>query len=1329
MSTEQAFWLKHSNYNPDTSVKSHTPVRIEAPSELPKVSLINESLKKLKYQLASFDKVVKKRTTSDAITAETNENPTNPQQVPPTPQASYTLSTIKLPILKKGVSTEDANQKFLSTNEVNIAYDVSTSSGHNSQKEGSSSYTDDLMYSSFANQSRTKLHFNAKEPIGFDKSKVRTMLEWLLIPAIWAHTLSQMSAKDKSRLGYGSQIHDGVLSYENEVFASVFDSRYSDVEDSPVNDRFAKVKGMYTVPLPMTGNYMPPKSNFKIDESNLHMEYKSDSNDEHVTIPSREPKKPSFAFVNTVEHVKNPSFSHLIRDCDFHEKRMANQVELNKQKDTECLVLSPDFKLPDENQVLLRVPRQHNIYSLNLKNIVPSGGFDCLIAKATVDESTKWHRRLGHAEAISTACYVLNRALVTKPQNKTPYKLLTGKFEEKSDEGFLVGYSLSNKAFRVYNLETKRVEENLHLNYLENKPNVTGKGPTWLFDLDYLTNSMNYQPISTKNKSNKTTGPKAANNNAVETLRKTFAQSTKDLLLQARAARASNTNYVNTASTPVNAATTPLNTNQDDSQIPSLEDIYEVSKDGIFTSASYHDEGVVADFTNLKTTVNVSHILTSRIHSIYPTTQILGDPTSAVQTRSKLNKNFGAHAFVSYIKKQRRNNHNDFQHCLFAGFSSQSEPKKISQALEDESWADAIQEEGHRQEEGIDYDEVFAPVAMIKAIRIFLAFASYMGFIVYQMDVKSTFLYGKINKKVYVFQPPGFIDPKFPNKVYKVIKALYGLHQAPRAWYATLSTFLVQSGYRRGLTDKTLFIKKDKKDIMLDKYVVEILKKFDFLNVKTISTPIETKKPLVKDEEADAMDVHLYRSMIGSLMYLNASRPDIIYLKGQPKLGLWYPRESAFELEAYSDSDYAGANLDRKSTTKGCQFLGRRLISWQSNKQTIVTTLTTEAELSIAGTSSTEQPPLKDKSMWSDQEKKIQKIDRLARSFLIQGLPNDIYSLIHSNTTAKDLWDALARHMLGSEYGEQDRKATVLYECETFKATEGELFFDTYIRYLQVINDLKKCGYSKDNFELNFKFLNNLQPKWKQYAIMMRQNKNLMDINIDALYNILKQNQGDVNDAIGLKKKTVMVTFDPLALIAKKTKYANKKQKFVKSNDKKVKKKDDEKKRAMSKVKCYNCKKEGHFAKDCKKVKVKDYEYYKIKMLLAKKDKDEQVLLDEDQAWMESSSDSNQEINANMVFMAQIEKVLLDSEASSLSTDDKISEVAYYLSESESEPEYETSEYYDNTTTYGLFVNDNDDQEIFYDFENFHENLIESQIDHNELAVDHNDSEGVNKLI
>ncbi|GKE14175.1 putative ribonuclease H-like domain-containing protein [Tanacetum coccineum] len=334
--------------------------------------------------------------------------------------------------------------------------------------------------------------------------------------------------------------------------------------------------------------------------------------------------------------------------------------------------------------------------------------------------------------------------------------------------------------------------------------------------------------------------------------------------------------------------------------------------------------------------------------------------------------------------------------------------------------------QGYTQEEGIDYDEVFAPVARIEAIRLFLAYASFKDFVVYQMDVKSAFLYGKIEEEVYVYQPPGFEDPDFPDRVYKVEKALYGLHQAPKAWYETLSTYLLDNGFQRGKIDKTLFIRRDKGDILLvqvyvddiifgstkkslctefekmmhkkfqmssmgeltfflglqvkqkedgifisqDKYVTEILKKFGFSDVKTASTPMETHKPLLKDADGEDVDEHLYRSMIGSLMYLTSSRPDIMfavcacarfqvnpkvshlhvvkrifrYLKGQPKLGLWYPKDSPFDLVAFTDSDYAGASLDRKSTTGGCQFLGCRLISWQCKKQTVVANSTTKAE-------------------------------------------------------------------------------------------------------------------------------------------------------------------------------------------------------------------------------------------------------------------------------------------------------------------------------------------------------------------------------------------------
>ncbi|GKE51840.1 putative ribonuclease H-like domain-containing protein [Tanacetum coccineum] len=307
--------------------------------------------------------------------------------------------------------------------------------------------------------------------------------------------------------------------------------------------------------------------------------------------------------------------------------------------------------------------------------------------------------------------------------------------------------------------------------------------------------------------------------------------------------------------------------------------------------------------------------------------------------------------------------------------------------------------QGYTQEEGIDYDEVFAPVARIEAIRLFLAYASFKDFMVYQMDVKSAFLYGKIEEEVYVCQPPGFEDPDFPDRVYKVEKALYGLHQAPRAWYETLSTYLLENRFQRGQIDKTLFIKRDQGDILIvqvyvddiifgstkkklctefekmmhkkfqmssmgeltfflglqvkqkedgifisqDKYVSEILKKFGFSDIRIASTPMKTHKPFLKDAEGEGVYEHIFQ-VNPKVLHLHAVKRIFRYLKSQPKLGLWYLKDSPFDLVAYTNSDYAGASLDRKSTTGGCQFLRCRLISWQCKKQTVVANSTTEAE-------------------------------------------------------------------------------------------------------------------------------------------------------------------------------------------------------------------------------------------------------------------------------------------------------------------------------------------------------------------------------------------------
>ncbi|GJW45858.1 putative ribonuclease H-like domain-containing protein [Tanacetum coccineum] len=316
---------------------------------------------------------------------------------------------------------------------------------------------------------------------------------------------------------------------------------------------------------------------------------------------------------------------------------------------------------------------------------------------------------------------------------------------------------------------------------------------------------------------------------------------------------------------------------------------------------------------------------TLRINKIHPQSQIIGKSTLGVQTRKKKLQDSNSIS-TSSIAGLSDTSQNDLttkiskNACLLVSYLKRK-PKKVSQALADESWVAAMQEEhasihtqenkarlvaqGYRQEEGVDYDEVFAPVARIEAIRLFLAFASFMGFTVYQMDVKSAFLYGNITEEVYVKQPPGFEDPAHPNKVYRVVKALYGLPSSPKS----LKRYHVGTGYaddihlgstksygEEGFEDLmqkefkmssmgelTFFlglqVKQSNGGIFLsqDKYVKDILNKFDFRTIKPASTPIEAHKSLGKDEEGEDVDVHLYRSMIGCLMYLTASRPDIMF--------------------------------------------------------------------------------------------------------------------------------------------------------------------------------------------------------------------------------------------------------------------------------------------------------------------------------------------------------------------------------------------------------------------------------------------------------------------
>nr|GEU58721.1 hypothetical protein [Tanacetum cinerariifolium] len=543
------------------------------------------------------------------------------------------------------------------------------------------------------------------------------------------------------------------------------------------------------------------------------------------------------------------------------------------------------------------------------------------------------------AEVVNTACYVQNRVLVVKPHFKTPYELFRdkihalsfmrpfgchvtilntldylGKFDEKSDERFFVGYSTNSKAFRVYNTRTRKVEENLHINFLENKPIITGNGPKWLFDINALTESMNYVPVIAGTNFNDFIG-KGANFDADDD-NKDNDGPCKDSEIdnQERPNAENSTKDVNTAGPSINTASLNMNTaNLLVNTVRQSDDFF--SADNDMTSL----DRVEVDISNISTTYPVPTTPNTRIHKDHSVDNVIGDMQSGVQTR-RMTVTTDEQGFISVIYKDKT--HEDLYTCLFACFLSQEEPKMITSTLKDPAWVEAMQEELLQ----FHLQKVWTLVYLPRGKRdigtkwVFRNKKDERGIVIRNK--------ARIEEEVYVCQPLGFGDSDYPNKFYKVENALYGLHQAPRACYETLAMYLLDNRFQRD----GIFISQDK-------YVDEILRKFKYAAVKPASTPMDKEKALLKDSDGNDVDVYLYRSMIGSLMYLTSSRPDIMFV-----VCLWYPRDSPFDLVAYTDSDYAGASLDRKSTPGGCQFLGCRLISWQCKKQTMVATSTTEAE-------------------------------------------------------------------------------------------------------------------------------------------------------------------------------------------------------------------------------------------------------------------------------------------------------------------------------------------------------------------------------------------------
>nr|GEV12009.1 putative ribonuclease H-like domain-containing protein [Tanacetum cinerariifolium] len=824
----------------------------------------------------------------------------------------------QLEIHDAGVSYEDANQKFLrflpsfwSQRDVKGTTASSSSNIQNVafvSADNTSSTNDVAMISmrikKFHKRTGRKLQFDTKDPVGFDKTKVECFN---------CHKIRHFARDCRAKGNQDSRRRDGGYN-GNKARDNSRRPAYHD--DS---------KALVT-----------------IDEEDIDWSGHVEEDTQNYAM---------MAYSSSNSRSKNKDDPHkALKDKGIIDSGCSRHMTGNKAHLTDY----QDFKggsvaFGGSNEriiVLLKIPRQHNMYSFNFKNIDPSGDLACLFTKASIDESNKWHRRLGHTnfqnlnklvkgnlvrglsskifendhtcvacqkrKQHKASCKAKTVSFVNQPlqilhmdlfgptsvrsmDHKTYYLVITDGFSRfswvyflkskdettpilkdfirqaksqfnhkvktiRSDNGTefknheLIEFCGLKRIRREYSnartLQQNEVAERKNrtplLRLLKPCPKEVNHSAGTQANDDQGANSEEIDlhdehfvlPIwsaysttikSLGTKTKKTTDCKTCEK-PVSQVEQIFQEELEKLKIQEKEAH----DVVRKEATPLNDGE-PLC--PDDPLMPHLEDIYASPSEGIFTDSSYDDEGVVTDFNNLETAMNVSLTPTTRIHTIHPKTQIVGDPLSAVQTRSKVNKNSEARAL-------------------------------------------------------------------------------------------SAFMYGTIDEEVYVTQPLGFVDPKFPNKVYKVVKALYGLHQAPRAWYATLSTFLEQSGYRRGAIDKTLFIKQDKKDIMLVQVYVDdiIFGSTKKSCVKTASTPIETQKPLVKDEEAVDVDVYLYRFQVTpKTSHLQAVKRIFRYLKGQPKLGLWYPKVSSFDLEAYSDSDYACVNLDKKFTTGATLVKGRLL--------------------------------------------------------------------------------------------------------------------------------------------------------------------------------------------------------------------------------------------------------------------------------------------------------------------------------------------------------------------------------------------------------------------
>ncbi|GJZ79811.1 retrovirus-related pol polyprotein from transposon TNT 1-94 [Tanacetum coccineum] len=600
-------------------------------------------------------------------------------------------------------------------------------------------------------------------------------------------------------------------------------------------------------------------------------------------------------------------------------------------------------------------------------------------------------------------CYTQNRSMIRRRHGKTPYELLhnkprdlsylhvfgalcyptndsenLSKLQPKADIGIFIGYAPTKKAFQIYNKRTRRIIETIHVDFDELTAMASehnSSGPV-LHDMTPATISSGL--VQTPSSSTPFVPP---------------SRSDWDTLFQPM--------FDELFNPPPNV----------DLQAPEVIALI---------SEVVAPEPVVTTGLPSSTTVDQDAPCCSNSQTTPET------PTISRDAEEENHDLTTAHIPVSTQLQL----HEQALFCYYDAFLTSVEPNTYKDALSQACWIEAMQEElheferlevwelvpppdkalvvtlkwiymvkldelrgilknkarlvarGYRQEEGIDFEESFSSVARLEAIRIFLAYAAHMNMVVYQMDVKTTFLNGNLREEVYVSQPYGFVDPDIPNYVYKLKKALYGLKQAPRAWYDMLSSFLISQDFSKGSVDPTLFIRREGTELLLisqnprgifinqSKYALESLNKYGFESCNLVDTPMVEKSKLDEDTEGKPVDPSHYRGMIGTLLYLTASKPDLQfaicmcaryqarptekhlnavkrifrYLKRTVNRGLWYTKDSSIALIAYEDADHAGCQDTRRSTSSIMQFLGDRLVSWSSKRQKSPVISSTEAE-------------------------------------------------------------------------------------------------------------------------------------------------------------------------------------------------------------------------------------------------------------------------------------------------------------------------------------------------------------------------------------------------